>query len=299
MQSIKKIFSTLLLFISFISLGMANELNCKVTVNSDQIAGTSKSVFTTLEKSITEFMNERQWTDHEYSVEERIECSMMILVNNYNNGYFNCNIQVNANRPVYGTNYKSPIYSFNDVNFAFNYNENDPLNFDENSFSDNLTAVLAYYAYMIIATDLDTFSSMGGTLIYKKAESIVNQAQSTNTKGWRAFEDGRNRYALITSIVDDIAKPYREYLYTYHRLGLDEMTLSPDKSRNKINDKLTILKEIYKERPSNIIVSEFAETKLDELINVYSKATPTERKNAYDILSYLVPTLQHRMDALK
>ena len=171
MQSIKKILSTLLLFISFITLGVANELNCKVTVNSEQIAGTSKSIFTTLEKSVTEFINETKWTDLEYAIEERIECSMAIVVNNYNNGSFSCNIQVNANRPVYGTNYKSPIYSFNDPNFAFTYNENDPLNFDETSFSSNLTAVLAFYAYMIIATDLDSFSPLGGSEIYREPSS--------------------------------------------------------------------------------------------------------------------------------
>lgn len=277
----------------------AQELNCKVTVNADQIQGTNRTVFESLEKSITEFMNERRWTDFEYLTEERIECSIYLIISHQSGNSFAGEMQVQSTRPVHNTNYKSPIFSFKDQNVEFSYYEGDALTFDETSFGNNLTEMLAYYAYIIIGTDCDSFALMSGTPFYKKAEDIVNQAQSTNTKGWRAFEDGRNRYALITSIVDDIAKPYREYLYTYHRLGLDEMTLSPDKSRNKINDKLTILKEIYKERPSNIIVSEFAETKLDELINVYSKATPTERKNAYDILSYLVPTLQHRMDALK
>lgn len=277
----------------------AQELNCKVTVNADQIQGTNRTVFESLEKAITEFMNERRWTDFEYLTEERIECSIYLIISHQSGNSFAGEMQVQSTRPVHNTNYKSPIFSFKDQNVEFSYYEGDALTFDETSFGNNLTEMLAYYAYIIIGTDCDSFALMSGTPFYKKAEDIVNQAQSTNTTGWRAFEDGRNRYALITSIVDDIAKPYREYLYTYHRLGLDEMTLSPDKSRNKINDKLTILKEIYKERPSNIIVSEFAETKLDELINVYSKATPTERKNAYDILSYLVPTLQHRMDALK
>lgn len=277
----------------------AQELNCKVTVNADQIQGTNRTVFESLEKSITEFMNERRWTDFEYLTEERIECSIYLIISHQSGNSFAGEMQVQSTRPVHNTNYKSPIFSFKDQNVEFSYYEGDALTFDETSFGNNLTEMLAYYAYIIVGTDCDSFALMGGTPFYKKAEDIVNQAQSTNTKGWRAFEDGRNRYALITSIVDDIAKPYREYLYTYHRLGLDEMTISPDKSRNKINDNLTILKEIYKERPSNIIVSEFAETKLDELINVYSKATPTERKNAYDILSYLVPTLQHRMDALK
>lgn len=277
----------------------AQELNCKVTVNADQIQGTNRTVFESLEKSITEFMNERRWTDFEYLTEERIECSIYLIISHQSGNSFAGEMQVQSTRPVHNTNYKSPIFSFKDQNVEFSYYEGDALTFDETSFGNNLTEMLAYYAYIIVGTDCDSFALMGGTPFYKKAEDIVNQAQSTNTKGWRAFEDGRNRYALITSIVDDIAKPYREYLYTYHRLGLDEMTISPDKSRTKINDNLTILKEIYKERPSNIIVSEFAETKLDELINVYSKATPTERKNAYDILSYLVPTLQHRMDALK
>lgn len=277
----------------------AQELNCKVTVNADQIQGTNRTVFESLEKSITEFMNERRWTDFEYLTEERIECSIYLIISHQSGNSFAGEMQVQSTRPVHNTNYKSPIFSFKDQNVEFSYYEGDALTFDETSFGNNLTEMLAYYAYIIVGTDCDSFALMSGTPFYKKAEDIVNQAQSTNTKGWRAFEDGRNRYALITSIVDDIAKPYREYLYTYHRLGLDEMTISPDKSRTKINDNLTILKEIYKERPSNIIVSEFAETKLDELINVYSKATPAERKNAYDILSYLVPTLQHRMDALK
>jgi hypothetical protein len=224
----------------------------------------------------------------------------MILVNNYNNGSFSCNIQVNANRPVYGTNYKSPIYSFNDPNFAFTYNENDPLNFDESSFSDNLTAVLAYYAYMIIATDLDTFSSLGGTNIYKKAESIVNQAQSTNEQGWRAFEDNQNRYAVISNITDDALSDYRKYLYTYHRMGLDEMTLSPAKSRATITEGLKTLKTVYKNHPSSsVILTPFLEAKLDELINIYSKGSNEECNTAYDILSYIIPTSQHRFNSLK
>jgi hypothetical protein len=244
-------------------------------------------------------MNERRWTDFEYLTQERIECSVYLIISNQSGNSFAGELQVQSTRPIHNTNYKSPIFSFKDQKVEFSYYEGDALTFDETSFGNNLTEMLAYYAYIIIGTDCDSFALMSGTPFYKKAEDIVNQAQSTNTTGWRAFEDGRNRYALITSIVDDIAKPYREYLYTYHRLGLDEMTLSPDKSRTRINEQLTILKEIYKERPSNIIVGEFVETKLDELINIYSKATPTERKNAYDIMSYLAPTLQYRMDALK
>ena len=277
----------------------AQELNCKVTVNAEQIQGTNRSVFESLEKSITEFMNERRWTDYEYLTEERIECSVYLIISTQSGNSFAGEMQVQSTRPIFNSNYKSPIFSFKDQKVEFSYYEGDALTFDETSFGNNLTEMLAFYAYIIIGTDSDSFALLGGTPFYKKAEDIVNQAQSTSTTGWRAFEDGRNRYALINSIVDDIAKPYREYLYIYHRLGLDEMGISPDKSRTKINEKLTILKDIYKERPSNIIVGEFVETKLDELISIYSKATPTERKNAYDIMTYLAPTLQHRMDELK
>ena len=278
---------------------MAQELNCQVTVNADQVQGTNRSVFESLQRAITEFMNDRRWTDYEYLTEERIECSIYMIINSQNGDNFAAEIQVQSTRPIYNSNYKSPIFSYKDPNVAFSYNESDALTFEESNFGNNLTEVLAFYAYIIIGTDFDSFSPMGGTAFYGKAEDIVNQAQSTSEKGWRAFEDGRNRYALITSIMDDIAQPYRQYLYTYHRLGLDEMGITAEKSRNRIAQGLPTLKEIYKERPSNIIVGEFLETKLDELISIYSKATTDERKTAYDILSYILPTLQYKMDALK
>lgn len=299
MQLFKQIIAGLLgLFCC--SLLSAQELNCKVTVNSDQIQGTNRSIFDALEQSITEFMNENRWTEYEYLTEERIECSLYLIINSYNNSNnFAGELQVQSTRPVYNSNYKSPIFSFKDPTIAFTYNEGDALTHDESSFGNNLTEVLAYYAYLIIGTDNDSFAPMGGTNAFKKAENIVNLAQSTNEQGWRAFEDGRNRYALINSILEDVAKPYRQYVYTYHRLGLDEMGISADKTRNKIMQELPMLKEIYKEHPSNIIISAFFETKLDELINICSKATVSERKSAYDNLSYVLPTLQHKLEPLK
>lgn len=298
MRMAKSILITLLCWFACIGL-FAGELNCKVTVNADQIQGTNRSVYSTLQASIAEFMNDRRWTDYDYLVEERIECSLYMIVSAHSGNNFVAEIQVQSTRPVYNSNYKSPIFSFNDPKVEFSYYENDALTFDETSFGNNLTEVLAFYAYLIIGTDCDSFAPMGGTPFFKKAEDIVNQAQSVNISGWRAFEDGRNRYALINSIVDDIAIPYRQYVYTYHRLGLDEMGISADKSRAKINAGLPILKDIYKERPSNIIVGAFVETKLDELLNIYSKATSDERKTAYEVMSYLAPTLQHRMEELK
>lgn len=288
-----------IVFLCFTTLCNAQELKCKVTVNSDKIQGTNKSVFEALEKAIYEFMNERQFTEYKYDEKERIVCSLYIIVNSYVNNYFNAEIQVSAERPVFGSSYKTPTFAFNDKAFNFSYSEGDALNFGMTSFGDNLPEVLAYYAYIIIGTDCDSFSRLGGTHFFNMAEQIVNQAQSTNEVGWKAFEDNHNRYALINNILDDVSKPYREYFYTYHRLALDNMYKSADNSRAMIVEGLETLKTCYKARPSMIIINEFTSTKLDEMVNILSQGSKDERKKAYDIFSYIAPTEQKKYEALK
>lgn len=286
------------LLLSFAHLG-AQELNCKVSVNSDQVQTTDKSIYEDMQKALTSFMNDRQWTEYEYQVNERIECSIYLIITNSSSNRFTGELQVQATRPVFNSAYKSPIFSFNDKNISFSYSQNEQLNFDINSFDNNLACILAYYAYIIIGTDCDSFSKYGGTSFYQKAEQIVNQAQGTSESGWKAFEDNHNRYALINSILEDIARPYREYFYIYHRQGLDQMTQSADKSRTLITDGLPRLKEIYKSRPSCLIISEFTETKINEIVNIYSKATTDQRKIAYDTFSYIAPTMRNQLDSLK
>lgn len=277
----------------------AQELKCTVTINSDQVPGTNKSVFESLKNSIYEFMNNRQFTDFQYEEKEKIECSIFLLVNKYSDNYLTTEIQVQATRPVYGSSYKSPIFAYNDKQFGFSYVEGTPLTFDLSSFGDNLTEVLAFYAYVIIGTDCDSFSKYGGTKFFRMAEQIVNQAQSTNESGWKAFEDNHNRYALITNILDEVNKPYREYFYTYHRQALDTMNKSADKSRATIVEGFPVLKECYKARPSMIIINEFLEAKLDEIVNIMSKGSKDERQTIYDIVSYIAPTEQKRLAKLK
>lgn len=297
MGKIKAILTTVFLCLAL--SGMAQELKCKVTVNSDQIQGTNKSVFEALEKTIYEFMNDRQFTEYKYDEKEKIECSIFVKVNSYADNYFNTEFQVHAERPVYGSNYKSPIFAFSDKNVNFGYSEGDQMNFDINAFGNNLPEVLAYYAYIIIGTDCDSFSRMGGTHFFNLAEQIVNQAQSTNEVGWKAFEDNHNRYALINNILDDASKPYREFFYTYHRLALDNMYKSADNSRAMIVDGLETLKTCYKARPSMIIINEFTAAKFDEIINILSQGSKDERKKAYDIFSYIAPTEQKKLEQLK
>lgn len=295
----RKIISILFVLFCLIPFTVAQELNCTVTVNSEQVSGTNKSMFDALEKAITEFMNERPFTEYRYEQKEKIECSIYLIVNSYSNNNFTTEIQVHANRPVFGSNYKSPIFSYSDKTFNFTYAEGDQMSFDLTSFGNNLTEVLAFYAYIIIGTDCDSFSKFGGDYAYRMAEQIVNQAQSSNESGWKAFEDNRNRYALINNILDDATKPYREYFYTYHRLGLDQMYKMADNSRATIVEGMPVLKSCYKARPLMIIVSEFAETKSQEIVDIMSRGSSDERKQVYEIMSYITPTSIKILDKLK
>lgn len=295
----KKASVIILMLLPVFQLIRAQELNCKVNVNTDQIQGTNQTVFTALQEALTSYMNDRQWTDYSYQAEERIECTVSIVVNSYANGVFDADLQIQSNRPVYGSTYQSPLFAHLDGDFAFNYNEGDVLSFSETSFGNNLTEVLAFYAYVIIGMDCDSFSPMGGTPFYQKAEQIVNRAQSSNEAGWKAFEDHRNRYSLINNFLDDLMVPFRQYIYTYHRLGLDQMSASPDKGRAEICNKILSLRDAYKSRPSAVALTDFAETKMDELVNICSKASSEEKQAVYDAMSVIVPTMTDRLDQLK
>ena len=295
----KKASVIILMLLPVFQLIRAQELNCKVNVNTDQIQGTNQTVFTALQEALTSYMNDRQWTDYSYQAEERIECTVSIVVNSYANGVFDADLQIQSNRPVYGSTYQSPLFAHLDGDFAFNYNEGDVLSFSETSFGNNLTEVLAFYAYVIIGMDCDSFSPMGGTPFYQKAEQIVNRAQSSNEAGWKAFEDHRNRYSLINNFLDDLMVPFRQYIYTYHRLGLDQMSASPDKGRAEICNKILSLRDAYKSRPSAVALTDFAETKMDVLVNICSKASSEEKQAVYDAMSVIVPTMTDRLDQLK
>lgn len=297
MGKIKRILAVVMLVAA--TAAGAQELNCSVTINSDKIQGTNKNVFESLQKSIYEFMNNTQFTEYQYDTKEKIECSVFMIINQYENNQFAAEIQVQSTRPVFASSYKTPCFAYNDKNLAFTYMEGDAMDFNINSFGNNLVEVLAYYAYIIIGTDCDSFSKLGGTQFYNMASQIVNQAQSTNENGWKAFEDNKNRYALINNILDEAAKPYREYFYTYHRLALDTMYKSADKGRAMIAEGFPTLKSVYKSRPSMIIINEFTHTKLDEIINIMQMGSKEERKAAYDTFMYIEPTESQRLEALK
>jgi len=277
----------------------AQELNCTVQINSDQIQGSNKSVFNTLQKSISEFINNRKWTDLTFANSERIECSMTIIVKKVESDFFTAEIQVQARRPIFNTSYNSPLINLKDVDFSFNYKEFDQLEINANTIRSNLTAVLAYYAYLIIGYDMDSYSRLGGTPFFQSAESIVNAAQGSELgKGWKAFESTKNRYALINNILDEAFKNYRSFFYEYHRLGLDEMTSNITNARDRIAQGLPLVREANRARPSAIVISTFFDAKNDELINIFSKATEIEKTEVVKVLSDINPTYSDRYEKI-
>ena len=285
-------------FILFTGFLHAQELNCTVQINSDQIPGTNKSVFTTLNKSMSEFMNNRKWTELSFSNEERIECTLNIVVKKVDGDVFTAELQIQSRRPVYNTTYYSTLFNFKDINYTFNYKEYDQLEMNQNTITSNLTAVLSYYAYIIIGYDLDSYSRLGGTSCFQAAESIVNSAQGADLAGWKAFESTKNRYALINNLLDEAFKKYRNFFYEYHRLGLDEMSTNSTNARARIAEGLPILRETNRSTPSAIVITSFLDAKNDELINIFTQATTQEKTDAFQILEDINPTLSSRYDKI-
>lgn len=285
-----KLITVILFEFLFVSFVCSQELKCNISVNTQQIQGTNKKVFQTLNTALYEFMNNRVWTNHTFAVNERIECSILINIQQQISAdEFQGTIQVQSRRPVYNSSYNTILLNYLDQNFNFSYVEFEALEFNENTHQSNLTAVLAYYAYLILGLDYDTFSLDGGSEFYTKAEKIVDNAQSSQDKGWKPFEakNNKNRYWLIKNILDARYEPVREFLYRYHRLGLDLMESKPNDGRSEISEDLLLLQKVFREQPDpflffyHIIV----DAKADEFVNIFSEAMPDEKTRALQVLN--------------
>ncbi|OJV36488.1 MAG: DUF4835 domain-containing protein [Bacteroidales bacterium 36-12] len=288
----------LLTFMLLIGHGLlAQELNCNLKVNSDMIQGSNKSIFTTLEKSASDFMNNRKWTDLSYSENERIECNINIVVAKLEDDVFTAEIQVQSRRPVFNSSYNTTLFNFRDNSFVFSYKEFEVLEFNENVITSNLTAVLTYYAYIILGYDMDSYSRLGGTPYFNMAERIVNSAQSVDMPGWRAFESTKNRYALVNNLTDEAFKKQRNYVYEYHRLGLDEMTINMANARARIASGISVLRETNRSRPSAIVVTSFLDAKTDEILNIFKRAEDKEKREVLQILSDVNPTQTEKYES--
>ena len=296
---IKKIicFITLLIGLSF--SGRGQELMCTVEVNTSAIEGTNKNVFENLREAISDYFNETKWTNAIFSPNERIECRFFLTVKEYNNDRIKGEIQAQLSRPVYNSTYTTTLFNFKDTKVEFDYREGEPLIFNENSWTNNLLGLLDYYAYLFLALDFDSFSPMGGQPYFDKLATIVQQAQSSGEIGWRAFEDTKNRSAVLSAFTDANTSGMRDLLYQYHRKGLDEMVTSPDKGRATITESLENLRRVYDQAPMSVALSIFRDSKLDELVNIYSKAPQNERDDVYDLLQPIYPTDRLQLEKIK
>ena len=273
-------------------VGTANsqELNCKVKINHAQVQGTNTSVFETLENALNEFMNNRAWTELQFKDEERIDCTMNITIKQYKQeeDAFVGELLFQLSRPVFNSSYNSTVFSMRDPNFNFSYKEYDQLEFNVNTMDSQLTALLAYYAYLFIGMDLDTFSPLGGTTVLNEAMIIVNNAQNLGDPGWKAFGDSRNRHAIINDYLESSMEPFRQMQYKYHRLGLDEMSNNSDRGRTAITESIELLKEAHSNKSLSELPAIFSDFKRDEIVNIYNgHGTTNEKETVYNILSDL------------
>lgn len=280
----------------FFALILANtlfsqELNCQVSVVAPQIQGTTeKQIFDQMQKSIFEFMNNTKWTKDNYTTAERIDCSILINVKTkISSDDYSATIQIQSRRPVFKSSYYSPVVNYIDENFVFKFQQFQQIEFNINTFSNNLTSVLAFYAYVIIGSDYDTFSNLGGTEYFQKAQLIVSNAQSANEMGWKSFESNKNRYWIVENALQPVFQPIRECSYKYHRLGLDIMNEKADDGRKEILTSTELLLKVYKDRPASFPMELFFNAKVDEVVNIFSKGFPDEKAKVVETLTTVDP----------
>ena len=264
------------------------ELAAKITLNTNQIQGTDVSVFENLQQTLEQFVNDRQWTSLHFQKNERIVCNFNITVTKYDKSTntFTCSALIQANRPVYNAAYTTTIYNNKDADFNFQFAQFDQLEFNEDNIDNQLTALFAYYAYLIIGINLDSFAPMGGEDILQRCMNITNNAQNLGFPGWKAFDDSRNRFAIINDYLDNGMKPFRQLQYDYYRTGLDEMVNNPERGRTNISTAIEEqLKKCRENKPLSMLPQIWTDFKKEELANLYKgKGTQKEKQTVYDIL---------------
>jgi hypothetical protein len=269
----------------------AQELNCTVSVISPQVQNTEKRIFETLQNDIRQFLNSTSWTNDSYKLEERIACSILITVTErISSDKFKASIQVQVSRPIFNTSYSSVLMNVNDQDFTFNYVESQQLQFQENQHISNLTSVLAYYAYMIIGMDYDSFSEKGGEPYFQKAFQIVNNAQNEAERGWKSADGSKNRYWLVENLLNARFDNFRKVLYRYHRLGLDMMQADIESGRRTIFESLPDLKKIRQSEPNSYLLQSFFTAKADEFVNIFSQGLPDTKNKASQLLMEMDPS---------
>ena len=293
-----RFFSFCVLFFFSVSV-FTQELRCEVVVNSDLVNQTNKQVFSTLQKSIQELMNSQVWTSQKWNSEERINCSLILNLTRYSDNNFEGTLQVQSQRPIYDSNYNSPILNFQDIDISFSYQEFQPLFYNLNRYDSNLISILSFYAYMIIGLDSDTFKPQGGQLFYSYAQKISNLAQQSKNDGWISTGNRKNRYWLVDSILSNAFKEFRTTNYQYHRKGLDLMTSDQFTAKTNIANSLSNLSELNKRRPNSFLIQLFFDAKSQEIVNIFSDGIKIELDATKQLLRRVAPFFNNKWKEIK
>ncbi len=287
----KRYLMFLVILMICLNTAFAQELRCNISISAQKIQGANKSVFETMQSDLYEFMNNRKWTDQKFAMDERIACNIFInLDEQISADEFKGSIQVQLRRPVLNSSYETTLLNIKDNDFHAKYVEYQTMEFNETSNKDNLTNILAYYAYIILGMDYDSFSPEGGTEFFQKALAIVNFSQNAVEKGWKAFESDRNRYWLVENILNKSYAGFRSCTYQYHRLGLDLMSEKAPEGRAVIAESLKSIQKVFRARPTLYILQVFFDAKSDELVNVFSNSFPDEKNRVSVLLNECDPS---------
>jgi hypothetical protein len=294
----RKLFLLLLISLVF-RIAPAQELNCMISVVSQQVQGSNREIYDNMQKAMMEFVNNQNWTDHVFKEEERIQCQLMFnITDRISDNEFQGTLQIQSSRPIFGTSQTTVMFNHRDNDIHFKYDDFEPLRFNETQFTSNLVSLLAYYVNIILGLDYDSFSPEGGSLFFTRAEAIRNNAQNAAETGWKAFEGTRNRYWLIENILNDKFRAVRSCLYRYHRMGLDRLVERTDEARAEIADALIELRPAYRENPTAMIFQVFFTSKADEIVNIFSQSFPDEKNRVISALKEIDPANTSKWDGI-
>lgn len=297
----KQLFA-ILAFMALPSCAMSQELNAKVVINTAQIGNTNTEACETFREKVQEFLNTKQWTAVKYNEVERIDCTFNITINKYSaqDGAFECTLLLNSSRPVWGSSYTSSLYNTRDQHFNFKFDPADQLEYNPDNLDNQLMALLAYYAHVLIGMDMDTFAPLGGTPVLQTAEDIVSKAENLGYSGWSAFNESNNRFALLNDYMDGSMEAMRQLNYVYHRQGLDQLCDSTEKAHPALVESMELLDQARQARTMSNVPQLFTEYKKEELVNIFSKhENQQERLRVYDILFAINPSQNPSWEKIK
>lgn len=277
----------------------AQEINCTVTINSDQVGQTNQQIFKTLERSLNDFVNKSKWTNKVYKEQERVNTRMFITVSEFESNRFKASIQLQSSRPVFNTSYESPVFNYKDNQFNFEYIEFQPLVYNENVFDSNLVGVVAYYVYVMLGLDADTFALEGGNEFYRKAQNIVTQAQGSSFTGWSQSSSDRTRFELVDNLLSNTFREYRIAMYNYHRKGLDILADNNSTGKQVIAGTMRLMETLVKRRPNAFLIQTFFDAKSEEIKDIFSDGPKMDIVQLKETLGRIAPFYSNTWNEIK